>query len=141
MGFISAFSFKFSPRPGTPAATMAGQIPEEVKSDRLTALQALLDRRQKTFNESMVGQEVTVLIERQGRHAGQLVGRSPFMQPVHFTGPAFEDAVGKLATVSITGAFANSLYADLLAVEGDLPHHLRDDAFAAPSSKKVESRV
>ena len=132
IGFISAFSFKFSPRPGTPAAGMDGQIPEDVKSDRLAALQALLDRRQKAFNQSVVGQEMTVLIERRGRHDGQLVGRSPYMQPVHFAGPAFADAVGRLATVRITSAFANSLYADLLAVEGDLPHHRKDDAFAAP---------
>ena len=141
MQFISAFSFKFSPRPGTPAATAPDQIPEDVKSARLTALQAQLDKRQQAFNQSLAGREMTILVERDGRHAGQLVGRSPWMQPVHFEGAHRETALGRLARVRITGAFANSLYADLLAVESDVEHHRECAAAGGASSEQVEVRV
>ncbi len=77
IGFASAFSFKYSPRPGTPASELGGQVPEDVKSDRLLALQALLDRQQKAFNAATVGRTVDVLLEKPGRHPGQLAGKSP----------------------------------------------------------------
>jgi len=143
IGFVSAFSFKYSPRPGTPAATAPDQIPEDVKAARLAALQTLLDRQQKSFNRTCIGREMTVLIEREGRHEGQLVGKSLYMQPVHFTGPAFREAQGRLATVRVTGAEGYSLYADFLAVETVLPHHQMTEVTTAMSgsSAKVEARV
>src|SRR5581483_4659433 len=83
VGFAQAFSFKYSPRPGTPGAGLANQVPEEVKTDRLHRLQDLLDRQQTGFNSSCVGKVLPVLFERAGRHPGQLIGRSPYLQAVH----------------------------------------------------------
>ena len=83
VGFAQAYSFKYSPRPGTPAATMAGQLADEVKTERLHRLQDLLARQQTSFNSSCVGRVMPVLFERAGRHPGQLVGRSPYLQAVH----------------------------------------------------------
>src|SRR5690606_35219416 len=84
VGFASAFSFKYSPRPGTPGATMADHVPEEVMNERLLELQALVARQQKGFNESLVGRTCDVLVEKHGRNPGQLNGRSPWLQPVQF---------------------------------------------------------
>ena len=81
-------SFKYSPRPGTPAADMGDQVPEAVKAERLHALQALLDRAAQAFNAATVGRSVDVLIEKPGRHPGQLVGKSPYLQAVQFDGAA-----------------------------------------------------
>ncbi len=84
VGFAQAYSFKYSPRPGTPAAAMDdAQVPEPVKVERLAALQALLGEQQLAFNQSCEGREMAVLLERPGRHAGQRIGRSPYMQAVH----------------------------------------------------------
>ena len=107
VGFAQAFSFKFSPRPGTPAANMSDQIPDEIKSRRLARLQELLDSQQTRFNASCVGRTVPVLFEKPGRHAGQLVGRSPYLQLVH----AEADAawLGRIVPVEISCAAANSL--------------------------------
>ena len=110
IGFAQAYSFKYSARPGTPAADMADQIPEDVKSERLAALQALLAEQQRRFNESMVGTILPVLLERPGRHPGQLVGRSPYMQAVHLDQPA--DApleIGQIVPVEILSAEPHSL--------------------------------
>jgi tRNA-2-methylthio-N6-dimethylallyladenosine synthase len=87
VGFAQAFSFKYSARPGTPAAAMRGQVPERVKAERLAALQALLERQARAFNEACLGARLPVLLERPGRHPGQLVGRSPYLQAVHLDAP------------------------------------------------------
>lgn len=83
VGFIQTYSFKYSARPGTPAAAMDGQVPDPVASERLSALQELLNAQTEAFNQSCVGRVMDVLVDRVGRHPGQLLGRSPYMQPVH----------------------------------------------------------
>src|SRR5262249_37512226 len=85
VGFAQAFSFKYSRRPGTPAASAAGQVPEAIKSNRLNALQWLLKSQQRSFNEACVGKILPVLLEKLGRHDGQLVGRSPYLQSVQIS--------------------------------------------------------
>jgi tRNA-2-methylthio-N6-dimethylallyladenosine synthase len=85
IGFAQAFSFKYSIRPGTPGAVMEHQVPEPVKDERLQRLQALLNAQQVAFNRSMIGRVLPVLFEKPGRHEGQLVGRSPYLQAVHAT--------------------------------------------------------
>ena len=107
IGFAQAFSFKYSPRPGTPAAKLEEQLPEEVKSERLQRLQHLLASQTSRFNEGCVGLTIPVLFERLGRHAGQIVGRSPYLQPVHATGA--RDLLGRIIPVEISGAGPNSL--------------------------------
>ncbi len=110
--YAQAYSFKFSPRPGTPAADMAEAVPDPVKDARLAELQALLDAQQRTFNQACVGRRMAVLFERRGRHAGQLVGRSPYMQAVHATAP--EGLRGRIAEVHIDAGLANSLAGSLV---------------------------
>ena len=105
--YASAFSFKYSRRPGTPAAAMPGQVAEEVKSERLRRLQALLEQQQQAFNGAMAGRTVPVLFERRGRNTGQIVGRSPYLQGVHAEAP--ERLIGQIVPVRISGAGANSL--------------------------------
>src|SRR6202007_2997355 len=83
VGYASAFSFKYSARPGTPAAATAKQVPEDVKSERLQILQALLAGQQNAFNRDCAGRTMDVLFDRPGRKAGQALGRSPWLQPVH----------------------------------------------------------
>ena len=107
IGYAGAFSFKYSARPGTPAAALPDQIPEAVKRDRLLRLQAAIDRNQAAFNAKCLGARLPVLFEKPGRHAGQLVGRSPYMQPVHVM--ADGSMIGETAMVTITGLSANSL--------------------------------
>jgi tRNA-2-methylthio-N6-dimethylallyladenosine synthase len=107
VGFAQAFSFKYSPRPGTPASTMDGQLPDAVKSERLQRLQALLDEQQSSFATGLVGRTVPVLFERSGRKPGQLVGRSPYLQPVH--AEASEAWLGRIAPTTIISAGPNSL--------------------------------
>jgi tRNA-2-methylthio-N6-dimethylallyladenosine synthase len=116
IGFAQAFSFKYSARPGTPAASATGQIPEPLKSERLAALQTLLTEQQSDFNRACIGHVLPVLFEKPGRHQGQLIGRSPYLQSVH----ASVDAalVGAIVPILISGAGANSLAgapAELLA--------------------------
>jgi len=111
VGFASAFSFKFSPRPGTPAAAMADQIPEEVKAERLGVLQALLNAQQDQFNTRCIGAVMPVLFEKPGRHPGQIIGRSPYLQPVFVSGPA--SLIGQIVTASITGKGSYSLQGEL----------------------------
>ncbi|MGB1548466.1 MAG: tRNA (N6-isopentenyl adenosine(37)-C2)-methylthiotransferase MiaB, partial [Alphaproteobacteria bacterium] len=105
--FAQAFSFKFSPRPGTPAALMEDQLPEAVKEERLTALQALLATQQREWNAATVGKRLPVLFESAGRHPGQLVGRSPYLQAVHVDAPLA--TIGEIAEVEITTLHTNSL--------------------------------
>lgn len=106
--YAQAYSFKYSPRPGTPAAALDGKmIPEDVKSERLARLQALLNEQQLSFNRSFEGQEVNVLLEREGKRDGQLIGRSPFMQSVYLQSPVHR--IGNIAKVIIEEGNANSL--------------------------------
>jgi tRNA-2-methylthio-N6-dimethylallyladenosine synthase len=105
--YASAFSFKYSRRPGTPGAAMPGQVAEAEKDERLQRLQALLAEQQAHFNTACVGRTLPVLFEKPGRHAGQLVGRSPYLQAVHAAAPA--SARGQILPVAIVGAAANSL--------------------------------
>jgi tRNA-2-methylthio-N6-dimethylallyladenosine synthase len=112
VGYASAFSFKYSPRPGTPAAALP-QLPEPVKTERLARLQAAIVDSQRRFNASRIGMSADVLFERRGRHAGQVVGRSPWLSPVQVDGDA--GLIGTIATVTITGAGPNSLFGALPA--------------------------
>jgi tRNA-2-methylthio-N6-dimethylallyladenosine synthase len=107
VGYASAFSFKYSRRPGTPAAAMPGQVDEAVKDDRLRRLQAVLGEQQRAFNAELVGRTVPVLFEKRGRHDGQVIGRSPYLQAVHCEGPA--GLIGRIVPVTIAAAAANSL--------------------------------
>jgi tRNA-2-methylthio-N6-dimethylallyladenosine synthase len=107
IGFAQAFSFKYSARPGTPAAAARRQVPEPLKSERLGALQAVLKDQQRDFNRACIGRVLPVLFEKPGRHAGQLVGRSPYLQSVHAAADA--GIVGKIVPILISEAGANSL--------------------------------
>jgi len=111
VGYAQCFSFKYSPRPGTPAATMDGQVPVEVMDERLQRLQAALNASQLAFNQASVGKRCTVLVERRGKHEGQWLGKSPWLQSVHFTGEA---AIGDLVEVELIEAGPNSLSARLV---------------------------
>jgi tRNA-2-methylthio-N6-dimethylallyladenosine synthase len=105
--FAQAFSFKFSARPGTPAASLPGQIDDEVKSARLLRLQELLDAGQARFYGASVGRILPVLFDKRGTRAGQLVGRSPYLQLVH--APAPDNLLGRIVPVEIAAAGPNSL--------------------------------
>ncbi len=107
IGFAQAYSFKYSKRPGTPGAALGGQIPDAVKATRLQILQDLLDARQRRFNEACAGRVLPVLFEKPGRHPGQLVGRSPYLQWVHAAAPL--RCQGMVMPVRITGIGPNSL--------------------------------
>lgn len=106
VGYAQCFSFKYSPRPGTPAAEMDGAVLEEVMDDRLQRLQAALNRDQAAFNAASVGKTCAVLIERKGKLPGQMLGKSPWLQSVHLMTDA---AIGDLVTVRIESAGPNSL--------------------------------
>ncbi len=110
-GYASAFSFKYSPRPGTPAAGMADQVSEPVKAERLARLQESIVARQAAFNRSRVGRVAEVLFERPGRHAGQIVGRSPWLSPVQVAGGA--GLIGTIGRVVVEDVGANSLFGRL----------------------------
>jgi len=112
IGYAQAFSFKYSPRPGTPAALMPEQVPEPVKAERLAVLQALLTEQQQRFNAASLGREMPVLFEKRGRHPGQLVGRSPYLQAVHAAAP--ERLIGTLAPVRLVRVERNSLAGELM---------------------------
>ncbi|MFK0687187.1 tRNA (N6-isopentenyl adenosine(37)-C2)-methylthiotransferase MiaB [Mesorhizobium sp. IMUNJ 23033] len=111
VNYASAFSFKYSPRPGTPGAEMADHVPEAVKDERLQRLQALLLKQQQDFGMSLVGRTIDTLIEKPGRQAGQKVGRSPWLQPVIVDEKAGE--IGDIIQVRITRTGYNSLFAEL----------------------------
>ncbi len=111
--FAQAFSFKYSARPGTPAASVARQIPDELKSERLQILQALLIEQSRAFNRACKGRVFGVLFEKPGRKPDQAVGRSPYLQPVHVEGAAV--LIGRLASVEIAAVLPNSLKGVLVA--------------------------
>jgi tRNA-2-methylthio-N6-dimethylallyladenosine synthase len=107
VGFAGAYSFKYSPRPGTPAATLAEQVPESEKTERLAILQARLSAQQAAFNAAQIDRVLPVLFERNGRKSGQIAGRSPYLQAVHVE--AEEARIGEIFSVRITQAGPNSL--------------------------------
>ncbi|HVY33449.1 MAG TPA: tRNA (N6-isopentenyl adenosine(37)-C2)-methylthiotransferase MiaB [Caulobacteraceae bacterium] len=114
VAYASAFAFKYSRRPGTPAAALPGQVEEQVKEERLARLLALLEEQQRAFNADQVGRTLDVLFEREGRHEGQILGRSPYLQAVHVEGP--KSLIGQVAPVAITASAMNSLTGDLQRV-------------------------
>ena len=115
VGYAQAFSFKYSPRPGTPAAAMDGQIAAEVMDERLQRLQAALNRDQLAFNRASSGKRCQVLVERRGKHQGQWLGKSPWLQSVWFTKGAGADcAIGDLVSVELGEAGPNSLEGHVL---------------------------
>ncbi|MEP3227382.1 MAG: tRNA (N6-isopentenyl adenosine(37)-C2)-methylthiotransferase MiaB [Parasphingorhabdus sp.] len=109
--YAQAYSFKYSPRPGTPAAVMENQIPPEVTNERLQRLQALLNEQQYDFNKQALGRQTDILLERNGKLDGQLVGKTPWLQSVHIIAP--ELAIGDMVDVTIESAGPNSLQGKL----------------------------
>ncbi|WP_309627056.1 tRNA (N6-isopentenyl adenosine(37)-C2)-methylthiotransferase MiaB [Brevundimonas sp.] len=107
VNYAACFSFMYSPRPGTPASTMPGQVPGEVMKGRLTALQALLTGQQTAFNQGQAGRTLNVMFDRKGRHPGQAVGRSPYLQSVHVDGA--DHLLGQIVPVRIEQGSQNSL--------------------------------
>jgi tRNA-2-methylthio-N6-dimethylallyladenosine synthase len=114
VGYASAFSFKYSARTGTPAAEHDDQISEDVKSERLAVLQEAIRDQQSAFNRSRIGMTMDVLIERKGRHAGQVLGRSPWLQSVDLDGPS--SLIGSIVRVAIDAARQNSLAGRLVPI-------------------------
>ena len=106
VNYAQAYSFKYSPRPGTPAAEMDGQVPTELMDERLQKLQALLNAQQLAFNAASVGRRTTILLERKGKKPGQLVGKTPWLQSVHLETAA---QIGDIVEVEILSAGPNSL--------------------------------
>ncbi len=106
--FAASFSFKYSPRPGTPAADAPDQVDEAVKRERLARLQELVEAQRQAFNRAMIGRTVEVLFEKKGRHAGQIAGKTPYLQAVQINAP--EHFIGQILPVEITGVGANSLF-------------------------------
>jgi tRNA-2-methylthio-N6-dimethylallyladenosine synthase len=106
VGYAQAFTFNYSPRPGTPAADMADQLSREVMDERLQRLQAAINRDQEAFNVASVGRTCEVLLERKGKLPGQLIGKSPWLQSVHLMADA---AIGDMVEVEIAAAWPNSV--------------------------------
>ena len=122
VGFAGSFSFKYSPRPGTPAADMGGQVPEDVKSARLHELQALVDRQLADFSRNCIGRTFDILFEKTGRLPGQIVGKSPYLQPVQVMAPP--SLIGTIASVIIDDTGSYSLFGTLAAQgAAEDPHH------------------
>jgi len=113
VGFAGAFSFKFSARPGTPAAALSGQVAEEARDERLQRLQALLRDQAEAFNREVLGRVVPVLVEKPGRHPGQIVGRSPWLQSVHCHAPGA--AIGETIDVRLLRLGPNSIAGEVAA--------------------------
>jgi tRNA-2-methylthio-N6-dimethylallyladenosine synthase len=111
VGYSGAFSFKYSARPGTPAAELENQIGEREKAERLAQLQVAIERHRQKLNADCRGRTFSVLFEKLGRHPGQLAGRSPYLQPVQVMAPA--DLIGEFADVTITDIGPNSLFGTL----------------------------
>ncbi len=110
-GYAQAYSFKYSPRPGTPAATMDGQVAPELADERLQRLQALINEQQTAFNRATLGKRTSVLLEKPGKLDGQLIGRSPWLQSVHVLAPGV--AIGDIIEVDITEAGPLSLKGEI----------------------------
>jgi tRNA-2-methylthio-N6-dimethylallyladenosine synthase len=129
VGFASTFSFKYSPRPGTPGAEMAAQVDDALMRDRLARLQALVEAQRQAFNAGMIGRTLDVLFERAGRHAGQLTGKTPYLQQVQVDvdqGLGPDVMIGRIAPVTILSQATNSLFGRLEA--GAIPQLARSVA-------------
>lgn len=124
VGYAQAYSFKYSARPGTPAADAADQVDDAVKSQRLARLQTLLSEQQAGFNGQMMGRTMNVLLEKPGRRPGQLTGRSPWLQAVQVNAP--RTAIGKIVPVTIEKIGRNSLFG-----VAALPDAIREESGAA----------
>jgi tRNA-2-methylthio-N6-dimethylallyladenosine synthase len=123
VGYAACYSFKYSPRPGTPASTSPFQIGDSLKTERLAQLQALINDETYAFNRSMIGRTMDVLVEKRGRRPGQLVGRSPWLQPVHFIG---EDAlIGEICGVNVDRTESFSLFGRALSTDAAEPEMMQ----------------
>jgi tRNA-2-methylthio-N6-dimethylallyladenosine synthase len=123
VGYAQCYTFKYSPRPGTPAAEIDAQIPEDVKTERLHRLQELIEEQQHAFNLSCVGRELDVLFEKPGRHEGQIVGRSPYLQPVPVIAPM--SIIGSVARVRVNELRTYSLIGELVtSAPASAPNHI-----------------
>jgi tRNA-2-methylthio-N6-dimethylallyladenosine synthase len=118
--FAHSYAFKYSPRPGTPGAAMPDQVPAPIKAERLARLQDLLFVQQRAFNARTVGASLPVLLEKPGRRAGQITGRSPYLQPVHVEAQG-RAAIGDIVDVEIiatqSGVLTGRLFAHKAAAE------------------------
>lgn len=112
VGFASSYYFKYSPRIGTPGAELTDQISEAIMQDRFSRLQDLVERQRRDFNHSMKGKVLEILVEKKGKYDGQVIGKSPYMQPVHIM--ASEDKIGQLVRVEITDISTNSLFGSIV---------------------------
>lgn len=110
--YAQCYSFKYSPRPGTPGANMEDHVPEDIKTERLVRLQALLNEQQLEFNQQMLGMTLPVLFDHHGKFENQLIGRTPYMQALRLDN-AGDIKVGDLVNMKVTGAFANSLLGEV----------------------------
>ncbi|WP_082108855.1 tRNA (N6-isopentenyl adenosine(37)-C2)-methylthiotransferase MiaB [Azospirillum thiophilum] len=135
IGYAQAYSFKYSSRPGTPAAVDGGQLPEDVKEARLSALQQLLNAQQVAFNHGFIGRSVPVLFDRIGRRNGQLLGRSPWMQSVH--AEANERLLGRIVEVRVDAALANSMAGTVATGEFTTASFPRNPSF--PPAQPLEA--
>jgi tRNA-2-methylthio-N6-dimethylallyladenosine synthase len=120
IGYASAYSFKYSPRPGTPAADMQGMIDAATMDQRLAQLQQLIDSRQSAFNAGCIGKTFDVLFEQSGRRDGQIVGRSAYLQPIHVM--ASTDIIGQVLPVTLTGIERYSFFGNLSTATAVAPH-------------------
>lgn len=132
VGYASCYSFKYSPRPGTPGAVMGGMVPESVKDKRLHALQALLQQQQMAYNASFVGKTVPVLFDRRGEKDGQLLGKTPWMQSVYVGANA--RLFGHTVDVSIEGAFQNGMSGRICTTETQTETH--PNFLSTPNDKR-----
>ncbi|VAW20892.1 tRNA-i(6)A37 methylthiotransferase, partial [hydrothermal vent metagenome] len=112
VGYASAYSFKYSPRPGTPGALLKDQIEPKVANERLQTLQALIKHHQNEFNQNCQGKTLSVLLEKPGRQPGQVAGRSPYLQAVHVDAPA--SMIGSIVEIEVKSVGPNSLYGQLI---------------------------
>ena len=112
VGFTQGYSFKYSPRPGTPGADMDNQVPEHIKDEPLQEFQALINKQQLEYNESCVGKVLPILFEKSGKKEGQIVGKSEYMHSVHAVGS--DELIGRIIDVKITTAGPNSLGGEII---------------------------
>ncbi len=115
IGYTLCYSFKYSPRPGTPGAKMGGIVTEQIKSERLQELQGLLNKQQHTYNVTSIGKTMPVLYDRKGQKDGQLLGKTPYLQSVHITAP--DRLLGQIVDTKIELAHANSLAGSVVTTE------------------------
>ena len=133
--FAASYSFKYSPRPGTPAADASQQVPMQVMNERLQALQERLEHHRQAFQRSMIGRVVDILFERAGRHPGQMAGKSPYLHAVQVDAPQGL-AIGDIRAVEITGASTNSLFGRLVdgaPLNVAAPARARSEAHGQPA--------